>query len=80
MRATSAPVVLPEKNGSGPFYLPAGNKCAVLFFFLAEKLLVNLFTSCRTPYSIFLMQRRKDLWGPDGKAFRVVNSSSNLAI
>ena len=32
MRATSAPVVLPEKNGSGPFYLPAGNKCAVLFF------------------------------------------------
>ncbi|KAF9563357.1 cytochrome P450 monooxygenase pc-3 [Agrocybe pediades] len=48
IRTTSAPVVLPEKNGNGPFYIPPGSK---------------------TPYSVFLMHRRKDLWGPDANVF-----------
>jgi hypothetical protein len=52
-----------------PIYVPAGAKYAYLFTWGSVSMFVFYSDFCRVPYSVLMMHRRKDLWGPDGISF-----------
>ena len=69
IRPTSLPN--PDPNDK-PFYIPAGTK----YVLLARFKIVDSFAFFRIVYSVFMMHRRKDLWGSDGKCNQCLLQSS----
>lgn len=68
VRTTNKAVIWPSLTpGAKPYYIPAGTRferciCSGFVFVLTS-------LPIRCPYSVFLMQRRKDLWGADAEEF-----------
>ena len=69
-RFTNKAVVIPAAhNGSKPIYIPAKTKYDCLYYCLfgvKNRFIIDcIYYSCI--YSVLIMHRRTDLWGPDGK-------------
>ena len=65
-RFTNKAVVLPAVDSSSkPIYIPAGTKFAVH----TVSWVTVYWLDCSCIYSVLVMHRRTDLWGPDGMIF-----------
>jgi Cytochrome P450 len=65
-RTTNKQALWPSQTGGKPFYIPAHTRRAHKQALTSLMSLTHPFLLFRTPYSVFLMHRRTDLWGPDG--------------
>jgi len=65
---TTEPAILPSENGGPPMFVPAGSRYEALQLRRCRLSLNEPRLS--VVYSVFLMHRRTDLWGPDGRQFR----------
>lgn len=63
MRATTLPSSVP---GGKPYYVPANSECVYLLLCLSHSYSTRA-SVIRVAYFVWMMQKNKDIWGPDAE-------------